>query len=109
MFDEHHLASLCLETIDKCTADALNAEGFTDVDMETLSSVLDRDSLRIKETTLFNAVVRCGVEMTFTFLLFNISCVSDGLRLSVIEKAYNRRLIKSDKCWVTSWARFDFL
>lgn len=33
LFDEPQLASLCLDTIDKSTADAINAEGFTDIDL----------------------------------------------------------------------------
>lgn len=35
LFDEPLLASLCLDTIDESTADALNAEGFTDIDIGT--------------------------------------------------------------------------
>ena len=53
MFDEPQLAALCLETIDKNTPEALGAEGFTDIDINTLGAVLDRDSLRIKEAKLF--------------------------------------------------------
>eukprot|EP00069_Balaena_mysticetus_P002100 bmy_15778T0 len=34
LFDEPQLASLCLENIDKNTADAITAEGFTDIDLE---------------------------------------------------------------------------
>ena len=33
LFDEPQLASLCLDTIDKSTADAIGAEGFTDIDI----------------------------------------------------------------------------
>lgn len=33
LFDEPQLATLCLDTIDKSTADAINAEGFTDIDL----------------------------------------------------------------------------
>lgn len=33
LFDEPQLASLCLESIDKNTADAIAAEGFTDIDL----------------------------------------------------------------------------
>lgn len=33
LFDEPQLASLCLESIDKNTADAITAEGFTDIDL----------------------------------------------------------------------------
>jgi len=58
LFDEPQLAALCLETIDKWTPDALGAEGFTDIDVDTLSAVLDRDSLRVKESKLFSAVMR---------------------------------------------------
>lgn len=42
LFDEPQLAALCLEMIDKNTADALNAEGFTDIDQDTLNAVLER-------------------------------------------------------------------
>ena len=58
MFDEPQLAALCLECIDKNTPEALTADGFTDIDIDTLSAVLDRDSLRIKENKLFAAVLR---------------------------------------------------
>ncbi|XP_076849837.1 BTB/POZ domain-containing protein 1-like isoform X2 [Brachyhypopomus gauderio] len=58
LFDEPQLASLCLETIDKSTADAVNAEGFTDIDLDTLCAVLERDTLGMRESRLFNAVVR---------------------------------------------------
>ena len=58
LFDEPQLAALCLETIDKNTPEALSADGFTDIDIETLSAVLDRDSLRIKEAKIFAAVLR---------------------------------------------------
>ena len=58
MFDEPQLAALCLECIDKNTPEALTADGFTDIDIDTLSAVLDRDSLRIKENKLFDAVLR---------------------------------------------------
>lgn len=42
LFDEPQLAALCLEMIDKNTADAFNAEGFTDIDQDTLNAVLER-------------------------------------------------------------------
>ncbi|XP_030075958.1 BTB/POZ domain-containing protein 2 isoform X2 [Microcaecilia unicolor] len=58
LFDEPQLASLCLENIDKNTADAITAEGFTDIDLDTLIAVLERDTLGIREIRLFNAVVR---------------------------------------------------
>ncbi|XP_026054078.1 BTB/POZ domain-containing protein 2-like isoform X1 [Carassius auratus] len=58
LFDEPQLASLCLENIDKNTADALAAEGFTDVDLDTLVAVLERDTLGLREVRLFGAAVR---------------------------------------------------
>ncbi|XP_068622676.1 BTB/POZ domain-containing protein 1-like [Battus philenor] len=58
LFDEPQLAALCLEMIDKNTVDALNAEGFTDIDQDTLNAVLERDTLRIREAKIFSAVLR---------------------------------------------------
>jgi len=58
LFDEPQLAALCLECLDKNTPEALTADGFTDIDVETLAAVLDRDSLRVKESKLFTAVLR---------------------------------------------------
>lgn len=58
LFDEPQLAALCLDTIDKSTAEALAAEGFVDVDHETLCAVLERDTLRIREVKLFTALLR---------------------------------------------------
>ncbi|XP_039271605.1 BTB/POZ domain-containing protein 1-like [Styela clava] len=55
LFDEPQLASLCLESIDQNTAEALSADGFTDIDYETLKSVLERDTLGIRESKLFVA------------------------------------------------------
>ncbi|GMS95329.1 hypothetical protein PENTCL1PPCAC_17504, partial [Pristionchus entomophagus] len=58
LFDEQQLAQLCLDLIDKHTPEAFAAEGFTDVDLSTLSAVLTRDTLRIREMPLFQAVCR---------------------------------------------------
>ena len=58
LFDEPQLAALCLETIDKNTSEGLAAEGFTDIDLDTLCVVLERDTLGIRECKLFNAVCR---------------------------------------------------
>lgn len=58
LFDEPHLASLCLESIDQNTTEALNADGFTEIDNETLISVLERDTLGARESKLFNAADR---------------------------------------------------
>ncbi|XP_055866692.1 BTB/POZ domain-containing protein 1-like isoform X2 [Biomphalaria glabrata] len=58
LFDEPQLAALCLETIDKNTSEALAADGFTDIDLDTLCVVLERDTLGIRECKLFSAVCR---------------------------------------------------
>uniref|UniRef100_A0A914ERA5 BTB domain-containing protein n=1 Tax=Acrobeloides nanus TaxID=290746 RepID=A0A914ERA5_9BILA len=62
LFDEPQLASLCMEIIDRDTTEALQAEGFLEIDKETLSAVLNRDTLRIAELPLFNAIVRWATE-----------------------------------------------
>ncbi|OQV26257.1 BTB/POZ domain-containing protein 2 [Hypsibius exemplaris] len=56
LFDEADLANLCMETIDQHTSEAIVAEGFLDIDYESLCSVLERDSLHIREIKLFAAV-----------------------------------------------------
>lgn len=58
LFDEPQLAEMCLTCIDKHTVDSFNAEGFTDIDVETLRAVLARDSLSARENQLFEAVVK---------------------------------------------------
>lgn len=58
LFDEGQLTILCLETIDKNTVEALAGDGFTDVDLATLKTVLQRDTLRIREAKLFQAVIK---------------------------------------------------
>lgn len=58
LFDEPQLLATCLETIDKATSESVAAEGFTDVDIDTLCSVLERDTLGIRECKLFCAVCR---------------------------------------------------
>lgn len=58
LFDEVQLTSMCLETIDKHTKDALYSDTFLEINLETLELVLSRDNLRIHEVTLFKAVVR---------------------------------------------------
>ena len=58
LFDEPQLAALCLEMIDKNTSEATQAEGFTDIDLDTLCVVLERDTLGIRESKLFSAVCR---------------------------------------------------
>ncbi|XP_057708988.1 BTB/POZ domain-containing protein 1-like [Corythoichthys intestinalis] len=58
LFDDPQIASLCLDTIDKNTAEAVNADGFTDIDLDILCTILERDTLSIRENRLLGAVVR---------------------------------------------------
>lgn len=58
LFDEPQLAAVCLDTIDRFTTEALNADGFTDIDIDTLKIVLERDTLHVRESTIFQAVLR---------------------------------------------------
>uniref|UniRef100_A0A915E3T1 BTB domain-containing protein n=1 Tax=Ditylenchus dipsaci TaxID=166011 RepID=A0A915E3T1_9BILA len=62
LFDEPQLMDMCLAVIDRDTNEAIQAEGFTDVDHQTLCSVLKRDSLRIDELPLFQALVKWSME-----------------------------------------------
>jgi BTB/POZ domain-containing protein 1/2 len=58
--------------IDKNTTDALAADGFTDIDLDTLNAVLERDTLRIREAKLFQAVVRYdSVKLKYNVILIN--------------------------------------
>ncbi|CAG0919200.1 unnamed protein product [Notodromas monacha] len=57
LFDEQQLAELCLDIIDKHTGDAMFAEDFVDTDVATLCVVLKRNTLRIVEAKLFQAVL----------------------------------------------------
>lgn len=61
---------MCLIRIDKYTSDTLAADGFTDIDLDTLCCVLCRDSLRIKEAKLFQALVR------YVFIVLELSSFS---------------------------------
>ncbi|KAF7396729.1 hypothetical protein HZH66_007591 [Vespula vulgaris] len=58
LFDEPQLAAVCLDTIDRFTTEALNADGFVDIDIDTLMVVLERDTLRVRESKIFQAVLR---------------------------------------------------
>nr|XP_022915013.1 BTB/POZ domain-containing protein 2-like [Onthophagus taurus] len=58
LFDESQLVLNCLDVIDKKTQDSLDSEGFLDIDFDTLLCVLQRDTLRIREIRLYEAVKR---------------------------------------------------
>ena len=57
-FDEKELESKCWELIDLNTSDAIVAECFTDINQATLTELLKRESLKVKEVDLFKAVVK---------------------------------------------------
>ncbi|KAF7635352.1 BTB domain-containing protein [Meloidogyne graminicola] len=61
-FDEERLAKQCLEIIDEDAQEALKADEFITIDHETLCILLERNTLRVKELTLFNAVKRWAIE-----------------------------------------------
>lgn len=58
LFDEPQLAQLCLECIDHNTASAIRGDGFTDIDYDTMVTILRRDSLGIREIRVFDAIIR---------------------------------------------------
>lgn len=74
LFDEPQLAALCLDTIDRVTTEALSADGFTDIDIDTLMIVLERDTLHVRESKLFQAVVRYALSLNDIF--FSYYCLN---------------------------------
>ncbi|VDD88245.1 unnamed protein product [Enterobius vermicularis] len=62
LFEEKNLGEMCLEMIDRNTLEALSAEGFLGIDLDTLCMVLTRETLRIREVQLYLAVIRWSAE-----------------------------------------------
>ena len=58
MYEEASLVEKCWEMVDKNTEDAMNSEAFLDVSHEMLCSVLERDTLTVREVDIFKAVDR---------------------------------------------------
>ncbi|KAG1652192.1 BTB/POZ domain-containing protein 3 [Nymphon striatum] len=58
LFEESDLMQRCWEVIDAQAAMALTSEGFTEIDIDTLKSILARETLNIKEIDLFEATLR---------------------------------------------------
>lgn len=56
-FEEPELMQRCWEVIDAQAEMALQAEGFVDIDINTLESVLSRETLNCKEMHLFEAAL----------------------------------------------------
>ncbi|XP_038206449.1 BTB/POZ domain-containing protein 6-B isoform X2 [Zerene cesonia] len=57
LFEEPELMQRCWEVIDAQAEMALTSEGFVDVDVSTLESVLARETLNCKEINLFEAAL----------------------------------------------------
>ncbi|XP_034233359.1 BTB/POZ domain-containing protein 6-B isoform X2 [Thrips palmi] len=57
LFEEPDLMQRCWEVIDAQAEMALRSEGFVDIDMATLESVLSRETLNCKEMHLFEAAL----------------------------------------------------
>lgn len=55
LFEEQELMQRCWEVIDAQAEDALKSDGFTEVDISTLSTVLARETLNAKELSIFQA------------------------------------------------------
>ena len=58
MYEEASLVEKCWEMVDKNTEDAMNSEAFLDISHEMLCSVLERDTLTVREVDIFKAVDR---------------------------------------------------
>lgn len=56
LFDEEELAKRCLELIDEYAAEVFVSEDFLNLEQKTLNLLLDRDTLRIDEKKVFDAV-----------------------------------------------------
>ncbi|ELU04237.1 hypothetical protein CAPTEDRAFT_219878 [Capitella teleta] len=58
LFEEPELMNRCWEVIDAQAEEALASEGFTEMDYDSLEMVLGRETLNVKEISLFQAAVR---------------------------------------------------
>lgn len=61
--NETALEDQCWDVIDSCTSEVLETDSFKELDQDTLCSLVRRDSLGVKEVSLFRAVkLWCEVE-----------------------------------------------
>ncbi|XP_029158003.1 BTB/POZ domain-containing protein 6-B-like isoform X2 [Nylanderia fulva] len=58
LFEEPNLMQRCWEVIDAQAEMALRSDGFVDIDIHTLESVLSRETLNCKEIHIWNAALR---------------------------------------------------
>ncbi|XP_044737376.1 BTB/POZ domain-containing protein 2-like [Chrysoperla carnea] len=68
-YDELELAESCLKVIEKNTREALDSDCFIDIDLGTLIAVLERKTLQVFESDLFEAI----------FLWSKVECVRKEL------------------------------
>ena len=57
-FDEKELEKKCWEMIDNKTSEAVTSDAFNDINQKTLINLLKRESLKIEEVQLFQAVLK---------------------------------------------------
>ncbi|OTF69985.1 hypothetical protein BLA29_000199 [Euroglyphus maynei] len=86
LFDEGNLAVLCLDTIDKHTINALQSEYFLEIDLDTLKIILGRDTLRIREASLFTAILKWAE--------------SECIRKNLLVTAENKRQVLADAIYL---------
>jgi BTB/POZ domain-containing protein 1/2 len=58
LFDEENLAEQCLTMIDRNSCEAFSADCFLDIDLNTLISIIKRNTLGIREFKLFYFVIK---------------------------------------------------
>lgn len=57
LFEEPELMARCWEVIDAQAQMALNSDGFTEIDMDTLKQILQRETLNCKEVVFINNII----------------------------------------------------
>ncbi|XP_076359088.1 BTB/POZ domain-containing protein 6-B-like isoform X2 [Tachypleus tridentatus] len=83
LFEEPDLMQRCWEVIDAQAELAVTSEGFGDIDYNTLETILSRETLNVKETILFQAVMNWA---TAECLRRDIEPISENKR-KVLGKA----------------------
>ncbi|XP_044730523.1 BTB/POZ domain-containing protein 6 isoform X2 [Chrysoperla carnea] len=86
LFEEPDLMQRCWEVIDAQAEMALKSEGFVDIDMSTLKSVLSRETLNCKETHLLDAALKWA----------DAEC----LRRELTPSPQNKRAVLSDTLYL---------
>ena len=80
LFEEPELMARCWEVIDAQAQLALNSEGFTEIDIDTLKQILQRESLNCKEVQYFLKIliVLVGFHIIFSVVRHLSSCAAMG-------------------------------